>query len=413
MSLAQWRNYSSGAWTPDPLGQTMKNMQMPIDGMRRRNYQDIQHLGIIVGAVTCALVGFVVGSWAQTSDDASQPWTATSESRDSGVGTRTRTVESHSQLGNRTVDKQSVQIFRSGRFEPYQDIEKESVRVSDTTTRTVVRTFGRDSNGQRVLLQMAEEEKQSSPEGGAKVVRSTFNPDSNGRIQVVQREVQVSKKTSPNVEETTTTTFQPGVNGAMAAVMKVQERQERTGEHTVQIQKSTQLPDGAGDWQTGEVKQSTITEDGANRTNEEHVLRAGPDGKLAEVSRTVGKQSQDASGEGRNTIETYSTEVPGSSADGSLHLVQRITTTGRAALSGGRTSTQQVEQVNPGDPSAGLQVTIQSTDAQNPSAVGTQETRTIQVRGGNGGLNVASVDMTKSDKSPAVHIEVVPTAKSK
>jgi hypothetical protein len=353
-----------------------------------------------------------MGGWAQTPDqaDTSRPWTATSESSAPAVGTRTRTVESHSQVGNRTVDKQSVQILRSGSFEPYQDIEKESVKVSDTTTRTVVRTFGRDINGQRVLVQMTEEEKQSSPDGSGKLVRSTSNPDANGRVQVVQRDVQVTKKTSPNVEETTTTTFLPDVNGGMAAAMKVQERQERTGEHTVQIQKSTQLPDGAGNWQTGEVKQSTITEDGTNRTSEDRVLRAGPDGRLVEVSKTVGKESQEASGNASSTVETFSTQVPGSSADGSLHLVQRVTTTGRAALSGGHTSMQRIEQVNPGDPSAGLQVTIQSTDTQNPGTAGMQETRTVQVRGGDGRFNAVSVDMTKSDKIPAVQVEIAPSA---
>jgi hypothetical protein len=374
------------------------------------------HPGEIASVLALVLFSLTLAA-AQTSDsdnsNKEQPWTATSDSQDSSVGSRTRKTESHSQNGNHTVDKQSVEILRSGSYEPYQDTEKESVQVNATTSRTVVRTFGRDSSGQRVLLQMTEEERQSLPGGGAKVVRSTSNPDSNGRVQLVQREVQDTKKTSPTVEETTTTVMLPAVNGGLAPAMKVQERQERTGDHTVQVQKSTLLPDGAGHWQAGEVKQSTITEDGKNRTHEEHVLRAGPDGQLAEVSRTVGKESQDASGESRGTVETYSTDVPGSSSDGSLHLVQRVTTNARNATSGGRTTQQQVEQLNPGDPSAGLQVTIQSTDTQNSSASGTQQTRALQVRGSSGALNVVSVDMTKSDQAPAVQVQVAPAAKPK
>jgi len=124
------------------------------------------------------------------------------------------------------------------------------VQVNATTSRTVVRTFGRDSNGQRVLLQMTEEERQNLPVG-AKVVRSTSNPDANGRVQLVQREVQDTKKTSPTVEESTTTVMMPDANGGLAPAMKIQERQERTGDHTVQVQKSTLLPDGAGHWQAG------------------------------------------------------------------------------------------------------------------------------------------------------------------
>jgi len=374
------------------------------------------HMGEIATVLALVLSSLTVAS-AQTSDadnsNKEQPWTATSDSQDSSVGSRTRKTESHSQNGNRSVDKQSVEILRSGRYEPYQDIEKESVQVNTTTSRTVVRTFGRDSNGQRVLLQMTEEEKQSSPDGSAKVVRSTSNPDANGRVQLVQREVQDTRKTSATVEETTTTVMMPDANGGLAPAMKIQERQERTGDHTVQVQKSTLLPDGAGHWQAGEVKQSTVTDDGKNHTREEHVLRAGPDGRLGEVSRTVGKESQDASGESRGSVETYSTDVPGSSSDGSLHLVQRETTSSRNGTSGGRTTQHQVEQVNPGDPSAGLQVTIQSTDSQNSSASGTQQNRTLEVRGSSGAMNTVSVDMTKSDKTPPVEVQVAPPAKQK
>jgi hypothetical protein len=352
---------------------------------------------------------------AQTAapDASNQSWTANSDSQDSSVGSRTRKTESHTQNGNRTVDKQSVEILRSGSYEPYQDIEKESVQVNATTTRTVVRTFGRDPNGHRVLLQMTEEERQNYPDGGAKVVRSTSNPDANGRTQLVQREVQDTKKTSPTVEETTTTVMLPNTNGGLTPSMKIQERQERTGEHTVQVQKSTLLPDGEGHWQAGEVKHSTIREDGTNRTSEEQVLRSDPDGHLTEVVRTVGRQSQGASGDSQSTIETYSTDVPGSSSDGRMRLVQRVTTNGRSGASGGRTTQQQVEQLNPGEPSAGLQVTVQSTDSQNSSASGTQQTRTLQVRGSSGAMNTVSVDMTKSDKAPPVQVEVAPPAKPK
>jgi hypothetical protein len=376
-----------------------------------------RRLGKIGVGLLCSVLCLAVVGWAQSADDNSQNgsknWTTTSDSQDSAVGSRTRTVQNHSEEGNRTVDTQSVGIQRSGSFEPYQDIERETVKVNDTSTRTVVRTFGRDGNGQRVLVQTTEEEKQSLPDGGAKVVRSTSNPDANGHVQTVQREVQVTKKISPSVEETNTTVFLPGVSGGLAPAMKVQERQEHTGDHTVQIQKSTMLPDGAGNWQTGEVKQSTITEDGQNRTSEERVSRVGPDGRLAEVSQTVGKDSPDASGQSRSTVETFSQDVPGSSPDGRMHLVQRVTTVRHDSGSGSHTSQQQIEQLNPGDPSAGLQVTIQSTEAQAPGAAGTRETRTIQVRGGNGGMNVVSVDMTKSDKTPPVQVGVAPAAKPK
>src|ERR1017187_10264738 len=69
--------------------------------------------------------------WAQASDsqtdEANKPWTATTESQSDNVNP-TRTIESHTQSGNRTLDKQSVQRGSDGLFEPYQDIEKETVQ---------------------------------------------------------------------------------------------------------------------------------------------------------------------------------------------------------------------------------------------------------------------------------------------
>src|SRR5271170_3769938 len=66
---------------------------------------------------------------AQSTDNANQSWTDTSESHIDGANP-TRTVQSHSQSGNRTADSQSIQRLGSdGSFEPYQDIEKETVKV--------------------------------------------------------------------------------------------------------------------------------------------------------------------------------------------------------------------------------------------------------------------------------------------
>jgi hypothetical protein len=354
---------------------------------------------------------------AQTSNaegqDTSKSWTATSESEDSTTQSRTRTSESHSQTGNRTIDKRSIEVLRSGSFQPYQEIETESVKLNDTTVRTVVRTFTRDAAGGRTLFQVTEEEKQMLPGGAIKLVRSTSNPDANGSLQLVQREVQDTKRTGPNIEETSATVFLPGVNGGLAPAMQVKERQERTADHTTQFRKSTLLPDAEGNWRVGEVREGSITQDGKNRTTDERVSRPGSDGQLREVSRTVGKESQAASGEKRTTVDNYSTDVPGSTPDGSLHLVQRVITDRRDAVNGAQTTQRQVEQINPGDPSASLQITVLSTDVTSPSSSGTRETHTIQDRDANGNLNVVSVDMTASDKSPAVQVQIAPSEKAK
>jgi hypothetical protein len=167
------------------------------------------------------------------------------------------------------------------------------------------------------LVQVTEEEEQISPSGDSKVVRATSNPDTNGNLQLVQREIEETKKTSADTEETKTTVMLPSVNGGLAPAMQTQERRKHSGDNVVEFQKTTLLPDGAGNWQVGEVKQGTAKHDGKNRSTEERVSRPDSAGKLGEISRTVSKQSETASGEKRKTVETYSTDVPGSAPDGS------------------------------------------------------------------------------------------------
>jgi hypothetical protein len=375
-----------------------------------------QRLSQIFQVTISAFLCFGLPLWAQTPDsqtaDGNKSWTSTTESQSDNVNP-TRTTESHSQSGNRTVDKQSVQRRGlDGSFEPYQDVEKESVQVNAGTVRTVTRTYGW-ANGKRTLLQVIEEEKQGLPGDESKVVRATSSPDVNGNLQLVQRESEQTKKTGNDVEETKTTVMRPSVNGGLASAMQVQERRIRGANDTVESQKTTLFPDASGNWQVSETRQATTRREGPNSSSEERVSRVDSDGKLREVSRSVSKASEGASGEKRNTLETYSVDVPGSARDGSLHLVERATTTQRTNSTGEQITEQQVEQSKPGDPSAGLRVTTLATDTVRPKDSGAQATRTVQVRDVNGSLGVVFVDTTKSDNVRAVQVQIAPSEKPK
>ena len=309
---------------------------------------------------------------AQTSDsqtgDPNKSWTATTESQSDNVNP-TRTIESHTQSGNRTLDMQSVQRRGSdGHFEPYQDIEKETVRLDAATVRTTTRTFGRDADGVKTLVEVIEEEKHILPGGDSKVVRATSDPDANGNLQLVQR----------RIEETKTTVMLPSVNGGLVPAVKVQERREQGANGTVESQETTLLPDGAGNWQVGETRRTTTRQEGDNRSTEEQVSLPDSEGKLGEVSRTVSNEAATASGEKRNTVETYSISVPGSVGDGSLHLVKRATTAQLPSSTGQQTIEQQVEQADPGDPGSGLRVTILTTETVRAGTSGAKATRTVQ-----------------------------------
>ncbi len=351
----------------------------------------------------------------QTSDaqaSESQSWTKTTESHSANMNP-TRTTESHQKSANGTVDHQIVErLGPDGHYEPYYDIERQSVQVNGTTTRTIERTFARDASGQQILTRVTEEEKQSLPAGGEKVVRTMSNADLDGRLRVAQREVTDTKKINQEVQEKNTTIFLSDSQGGMAPSMQIQQREKRSADHTVEVQTSTLLPDGSGQWQVRERKESTIKEVGKERTTQEQVLREGTDGKLAPVSRTLSKESETAPGETKNTIETYSPDVSGS-ADRDLQLSQRVTVVKRAGSDGAQTTEKRVEQRNMVDPAAGLQVTAKTVDAVQPSPSWTQETTSIEARVVSGSFTVVSFDTQKSDNVHAIDVEIAPQNKKK
>jgi hypothetical protein len=348
------------------------------------------------------------GSSDASTGDTNRTWTVTSQQQLPGGANPTRTSETHTEAAGRTVDNQSVErVGMDGRYEPYLDVQKETVKVDGTTVRTIERTFGRDSDGQKTLVQVTEEEKRSLPGGEVKVVRTTSNPDANGGLQIVQRELQDSRQTSPNVQETKTTLLTPSPDGGLVPSRQTEERQTKITDHNVEFRKSTLLPDLNGNWQLSEVREGTVKDDGKDRTKEERVLRPGSDGNLAVVERTVGKESVNATGEKRGTVETYSTDLPG--GDGRLALEQRVTTIHRKDQNGTESTEVQTAQRNPGEPSDDLRITEKAIDIVRLGAGGTtRETQTIQSLDSNGNLGVVSVDTRKQDNPSAIQVDIAP-----
>jgi hypothetical protein len=360
---------------------------------------------LCVGSAVCA----------QAAQDArpngtDESWTATTQTSVDNTNP-SRTTESHSNSGNRSVDKQRVEVLGpDGRYQPDSDTEKETVRENATTTRTVVRTYRWDANGQRKLMQVTEEEARSSASGDAQVVRTTSSSDLNGNLQVVRREVADTRETSPDAQETKSTVYLADGNGGFTPSLQTRELQKRSADHRVEVKKTTLLPDASGNWEVGEVRESTVKEEGKNRTSEERVSRPDLEGRLSEVSRTVGKDTETAAGEKSNTVETYSLDVPGLVRDDSLHLNQRVTTVQKKD-SDRETTDQQVEQPNPGDPNAGPQVSAKTKYIVRYGASGTQQTKTVQARDSNGTVNVVSVETRKSDRVPPAQVPIAPSDK--
>ena len=348
-------------------------------------------------------------------DSGNKSWSQNSQQASPGVTLNpTRTRETHTESDGRIVDKTSVETLGpDGRYIPYQDTEKESVRVDATATRSIERTFGRGPDGQRALIQERQEESRNLPGGEQKVVRTVSNPDADGKLHVVQRELQDSKQSAPGVRETKTTVLTPDADGSLTAAVQIEERQKQSSDGTVEFKKSTLLFDGTGHWQLSEVREGTSKEgSGQGRTLEERVLRPDSNGKLAEVERTVSKHTVGGTGEKRDTIETYSTNVPGTAGTDALQLVQRETTVRRITAAGEQRSVRQIERPSPGNPTNDLHVTGEVIDIVRPGGSGgTQQKRTILTQDSNGSLGEVWVDMGKTTNPSAIQIETRPPAK--
>jgi hypothetical protein len=348
-----------------------------------------------------------------TSGDKS--WTSSSQQQDpAGALNPTRTRETHTESGGRVIDKTSVEALGpDGRYIPYSDTEKESVRVNATTVRNIERTFGRSSDGQRTLVQERQEESRSLPGGEQKVVRTVSNPDANGALQVVQRELKDSKQLSPGVRETKTTVFSPDTNGGLAPAVQIEEREKQGGDGAVEFKKSTLLSDGAGHWQLSEIREGTTKkEDGQVRTKEERVLRPDSDGKMAIVERTVSRQTDVGSGEKHDTIETYSTNVPGKAGDDSLQLVERETQIQRNATSGEQRITRLIEKPSPGGSNDFLHVTEETIDIVRPGGSGVADEKQVILNAdSDGNLHQVWIDVGKTSNPAAVQVDTSTPAK--
>lgn len=377
------------------------------------NYKRFAFRGSLVMVGISLLLASQLKLWAQSGDDSqNKSWTSVTTSGDNGEANPVRSRVTHNESGNRTSETKSLQRMNSdGHYEPYLDVEKETVKVNATTTRTIERSYATDPQGQRKLMQVTEEENLIisaggvSPGGGSgasgrevRTVRSTSNPDANGGLQLVHKEIENSKQISPDVKETKVSILTPDINGGLSESIRTEARETRTGERTSQFQKTTSMPDGEGHWQPSEVKKGVITENGKEQTKDETVLRPDSEGKLEVIQRTVSKEAAGADGETRATTDTYSIDLPGAARDGDLHPVERVTTIHRAGQSGQSTQTQ-VEQPDPGSPTLAMRVTGETIDIVRPGSDGTsRESRTIESLNGNGDLGVVWVDMGASTK---------------
>jgi hypothetical protein len=375
----------------------MSHLRKSADGCRASRVAAFGCLLVVITA--CCFCPRLLAQTPESTNanERSESWTATSDVKGDNLNPG-RVIESHRQNGNQTVDKRLVEIRGVyGYLEPYQDIERETLQVDAATVRTISRKFLGDVNGGKTLVQVIEEETHTLPDGDSNTVRTTSITDLNGTLQPVRREIVDAKSIGTNTEETNTTVMLPSFYGGFAPAMKMHEVQKRSADGTIEAQETMLLPDGAGNWQAREIRQSTSRRGDNNRSTEEHLFRRDAEDKLSEFSHVVSKEYESASGETRHTVEIYALDTPGTTPDGSLHLVERSTSSHRTSASREQIQTQ-VAQVNPGDPGSGLRISVLVDGRMVPGPAGEQSTVTIRKRDSTDNFGVLTVETTKSDR---------------
>jgi len=324
-----------------------------------------------------------------------QSWTATSETSTANANP-SRTTESHTKSGNRTLDKKTVEVLGpDGEYQPYVEIETETIE-GPTATRSTTRTYNPNANGEEQLTQVTESETENSADGSARTVETTSQSDLDGNLEVVAREITATTK-GPASQDSHTTIYLPDINGGLAPSMQVNEQEEQSaGGETYRKRRTTLLQDGNGNWQVYEAREQTAKGNAHNRISEEHISRRDFEGNVSPVSQEI---TQQTSGDGRATSssETHSIDVPGWTRDGSFRLLQRSTSV-RTVEPGKTVTEQRIEQPDPGDPQAGLGTTVEKTDTVVIGSTGTTQTIMVTARYPDGSPSVVTVETRTSSK---------------
>src|ERR1700747_1056115 len=132
---------------------TSRVAQRPVPGpWTKLLLKSIMTTAFFVGSAGC------VQAQNSPQSGADESWTTTKDTAPQSAN-HSRTTESHTKSGNRTVDKQRMEFLGpNGGYQPAAETETETVQVDATTTRTVVRTYQFDGNGERTLAQISEQE---------------------------------------------------------------------------------------------------------------------------------------------------------------------------------------------------------------------------------------------------------------
>lgn len=347
---------------------------------------------IVVVGMVLALAGTSISVGQSQPAKGDQSWTATSETSTANSNP-SRTTESYTKSGNRTVDKKTTEVLGpDGEYQPYMETETETIEESPTERRSITRTYNPNADGDEQLAQVTESETQSAADGTARTVETTSAPDLGGKLQVVGREITSTTKGADS-QNSQTTVYLPDINGGLGPTMQVKEQQQHGADGAVSTRKTTLLPDSNGNWQVYESQEQTVRGGAQNRTSEDRISRRDFEGNVSPVSQVITHEA-DREGRATTTSETYSIDVPGWARFGSFQLLERATSV-RTAQPGKMVTEQRSEQA---DPEMGFGTTTEKTDTVVTGNSGTTQTIVVTATYPDGYPSVVTVETRNSRK---------------
>jgi hypothetical protein len=328
--------------------------------------------------------------------------TITDERDLTGATSPRRVIVTRTQQDGRTSEKKVVEgPSINGGYAPLVETEQQTIQLNPNAATVVTRQYSRDANGKRQLVAITEEQRSTAATGRETLLRITSNVDLNGRLQVVQREVRETVPAGDDTWQTTSTISRQTANG-FQPVLRSQQIEQRKGD--VAEQHTTVLvPDGNGNFVPLSRTESTTTKTASGQTKDERIYRVnGYFDHMTVVQHDVSTESKDAKGS-HSATQAYSVFVPGAfPVPGSLAFVRQISSSRQTAPDGSSQAKQQLQVINSGNPSSGLQL-VTSASGTSQSADG-QTTRQIVVRSSDGNRNFRVVWIHNSQETRACFI---------
>ncbi len=297
-------------------------------------------------------------------------------------------------IGMRFDTRKLDKISLGNRYGSESEAERETTPLGEKGTRTTIRVYDRDANGNRTLVETVVEEVRNLPGNRTQAVRTVSRRDANNRMPVVRRYTQETSPAGTDAFHTKLTVFLPGSSGVLVPTEEVIQEERSKAQDEIEIDRTQMLASASGRLQPNERRISTIRGPAGQTSSDEVVYRYDPAGNARIDQRMISKEWQDSQGRDTREVSSYRSDV-----SGRLNLDSRTRITSTSQPDGTRQTVQVTEQQNPVAPSEGLRLIERVTEfTRSAGASGVDREVYIQTPDANGTLRTVYSQRTSEVK---------------